>query len=410
LALLGALASMEGSAGAEPEASAQSTPADPGDAAELARAARAEVEAASAALASAEAELRRIDGRQAALEAEILALKRRGDRSERLAARLRASIAAERALEAALAALDEARAELEQTARRQVRVLDAELRRRARGLKQGTDRDRRAAAAIIRSLLESRAWILEAARRAEPPAAEVARDGGLGLPMVEPLDGPRELREKADFAEDARDKLRAKRARLMKLVESRRRTRAIARAARDFAVDVSLFDEELRSAAAPGDAVAQRDERAGGSGSGGTPASGAGADAPDDLATDGSGGDIEMPNPGMPPNFGSGEAGEPRQSGGGEGGGLDGPTTPGGSQSPPIPAGPSESAGDVSARSVDPVVLLSLKVDDLAAEGVGVEDLEQLLAEYERVEALFSARARAMRARARRLDEAPPDE
>lgn len=405
VAILGLLGALAGALG---PARARGAPAST-DAPERVATARAEVGRAAEALESAEDELGRVDRRQAALEAEILALKQRGERSDRLESRLRSSIDAEQALERALAAVDAAREDLARAAGRQVRALDAELRRRAEGLKSGSDAERRVTAAAIRALLETRAWVLETARRAEPPAAELDRDGAAGLPRVEPLDGPEELREKADFADDARDKLRAKRAQLAKLVESRRRTRAIARAARDFAVDVSLFDEELRSAASTGRATATRNESGGSAETPGAGAEAPGAGAPGDLATDGGGGD-DMQAPDLPPNFGSGSAETPgRGSGGGVDDGLGG-RNPGGAESPAVPSPSAGGPGDVSARSVDPVVLLSLKVDDLAAEGVGVEDLERLLDQYERAEALFSARARAMRARARRLDEAPPDE
>lgn len=372
--------------------------------------ARLRVERAAERVASAEAALRDVNARQSELEADILTLKREGATGGRLEDRLRASVRAEGELELRLQALEDARDALREVAQREVAAIDAELRRRADGLREGPAADRRRAASEIRALLEARAAILTIERSAEPEPADAPDELAQAVPTIDPLDGPEELREKADFAEDARDKLRGKRLELAKLVDQRRRTRAIARAARDFAVDVSLFDEEVRSAvgASRPSEIASRDTPQVGSGGGVSEDSAGGSDrSPGDFTDVGNGVGAESPGPDLGPDFSL----DPPPSTGGP----DSPTPdPGPSPSAPDPTpgtpGADPAAGGLAARGVDPVVLLSLKVDQLAGDDIDVAALERLLRDYERLEALYSARARAMRAKARRLDEAPPDE
>jgi hypothetical protein len=384
-------------------ASVGAAPPAPGSAprdASVADTARVAVTAALERLEAAEAALRRVNEAQAVLEAEILDLKSSGGSRGRLEDRLRASVAAEGRLQQRLQDVDAARSALRSTANAEVRRIDRDLRRRAEDLHTGPEAARRQAAAEIRALLSTRQWLMSARRRAEPPEVVLEDLAALKLPQPDPLDGPEDLREKADYAEDARDKLRAKRTQLARLLDRQRRTKAIARAARDFAVDVSLFDEEVRTAGGRSSDGRSRDGASESGGNGGRLSSGAGdpgvspgAPQPgrDDVGSDGAGANgnfNDLPGLNPPPNL---------EQGGGEA-----PTIP------EIPQG-SEGAGDAS-RGADPVVLLSLRVDQLADEGLDAEALEALLAEYARLEALFSARARAMRAQARRLDGSPPEE
>jgi len=373
------------------------------DAAEtLAGTVRREVGESADRVRSAEDALRAVDARQQALEREILELKREGENRGRLTELLRASVQAEAALEARLAKLDDARDRLRRRVRAAVRRIDTALRERARGLRTGARADRRAAAEAIRALLAVRTWALEVEQRLDPPVSVGSGAHRLAVPTIEPLDGPDELREKADFAEDARDKLQKKGERLRKLVARRRQTRDIARAARDFAVDVSLFDEEVRSAVVARGGASVADEGSAGRGGGSGPGVGG---EPIELGDQPGTGDA-ADSPGRMPNVDGGAA-DPTFGGGG-GGRSDGPPAAGGGG--PSPGGGASSGPSLSAGNMPPVVLLSLEVDQLAAEDVDVESLEALVQAYQRLETLFSARARAMRARARRLDEAPPDE
>lgn len=373
-----------------------STPAGAAPGEELAVESQGAVEAAAAQVRAAEAQVQSVDARQSALEREILELKREGDRRGRLTDLLRDSLAAEAEVEAELEALDRARDRFTATVRSTVARLDRALRSLADGLERGSKADRRARARRIRTLLETRRWVLETEKRLKPPPSALPAATDLAVLKVDPLDGPEELREKADFAEDARDKLRAKSAELARLVERRRRTRAIARAARDFAVDVSLFDEELMAVVVQG--------------------SGASTDEASRSPTGG-----EQVGDRFDGNLGSGSAGGPENPGapGSETDGIPpefqipdsgGPSTPADPGPSPGTGGEGGSPVDLSTRNMDPLVLLNLEVDHLSVESVEVEQLEALLQKVERLEALFSARARAMRARARRMDEAPPDE
>jgi len=63
---------------------------------------------------------------------------------------------------------------------------------------------------------------------------------------IDPLDGPQELREKAEFLEDTRDKLKRKRAKVMELLREKRQLLALAKAANQFATEVGAFDETIR--------------------------------------------------------------------------------------------------------------------------------------------------------------------
>ena len=64
---------------------------------------------------------------------------------------------------------------------------------------------------------------------------------------IDPLDGPQELREKAEFLEDTRDKLKRKRTKVLELLKEKRQLLALAKAANQFATEVGTFDETIRS-------------------------------------------------------------------------------------------------------------------------------------------------------------------
>lgn len=60
-------------------------------------------------------------------------------------------------------------------------------------------------------------------------------------------DGPEELRAKADFVADHRDKFKKKRLELLKLIDEARQERELARLAANFQQDAFLYDENARS-------------------------------------------------------------------------------------------------------------------------------------------------------------------
>ncbi|MFO0725744.1 MAG: hypothetical protein U1E65_18305 [Myxococcota bacterium] len=61
---------------------------------------------------------------------------------------------------------------------------------------------------------------------------------------IDPLDGPAELREKADFLEDLRDKFLKKKREVEARLSEARQEREIARLAKDFATETTIFDEQ----------------------------------------------------------------------------------------------------------------------------------------------------------------------
>lgn len=197
------------------------------------------------ALARARAEVQTLTRTQQALAREIDALKRdlRERDSPRLTQRLNASVALERRLERADANRLAAASTLSRTARLRIRAIDAEMARRSSKLRTGPLEARRLEAKALLQLREERVRLREELRGLDRGQAELWASYRV---EVDPLDGPNELREKADFLEDARDKLQKKRAALVALVDSARRRQRMARTAREFAAESDLFDEETR--------------------------------------------------------------------------------------------------------------------------------------------------------------------
>ncbi|MEL6185020.1 MAG: hypothetical protein AAFU79_10385, partial [Myxococcota bacterium] len=118
--------------------------------------------------------------------------------------------------EAALEAADARRRDAERTLREALAVrmetLGAQMRILAPKLRAGPLADRKGAATRLLSLRDE-------LRRLRAEHAALAPRGGVRWGEaevgVDPLDGPEELREKADFLADAGDKLRSKRTQLL---------------------------------------------------------------------------------------------------------------------------------------------------------------------------------------------------
>lgn len=190
---------------------------------------------------------------QATLEHRIDALKRleadnrlpnRGE-LERL---LRRSVEAEQNLTERQRAVDVAHDELVRWARRTTRRIDAEVKRRVPDMKRGALAQRREAARDIQRLLTFRKELETLGRRDDAGAEKWSQYVDV---KIDPLDGPAELADKADFVEDTRDKFERKRAAIRTLLDDAKRERAIQRAASEFRSDLSLFDEESRSVRVP---------------------------------------------------------------------------------------------------------------------------------------------------------------
>lgn len=322
------------------------------------------VEEANRAWREARAQLAQTESAQRTLEQRIARLKRQvaqeGQPSSELDQLLIQSVSAEKRLSARRTTESTARQRLIRAVRTRIRDIDREIRVLVPQMKAGTLARRQGAARRIRALTGERGKLRNrlrplASRRSPRPQAwsryEVA---------IEPLDGPRELNEKADFVEDTRDKLDKKRRALTELIRQARQEREVARAARDFARDVGLFDEESRSTRVTRPGAGQVES--------------AGVGNQSDTPPDQSG------NPATP-TFDGRE--------------RDQPTTP-----PPgtvtVPLVP---------REISPDVLINLRVDDLADDpNVDLATLQRLEQELSELDAFLRKRANTIRSRAKKLE------
>jgi hypothetical protein len=344
---------------------------------------------------------------QQELERTITARKAAGDRgSPDLKAALRASVTMEERLQTTLDHRDAVRGRAEAAIEAGLRGSDRAIRRSLPALRRGSRSERRQAAERIQRLRRLRARLSELKATIESNPVSVLQWKDLAL-APSPLDGPEDLRDKADFVEDARDKIQAKREELARLWRRARQDKAIGRAAREFAVDVTLFDEEARSprvqqARAP---TTGREPTAGGGGGGGQrqPAS-------DDESVEGDGADFDSEGiggspvaPGFsPPNL---DADAPPTSDPTP----EAPSGPGPSPSPPTTPDPTPGGGATFfvPQELTPNYLLSLRVDDLSSHRVDLETLERILEQLEQMDAVLAARALSMRKKAEALEAEP---
>lgn len=215
---------------------------------------------------------------------------------------------------------------------------------------------------------------------------------------IDPLDGPAELREKADFVEDLRDKfLRRKREVEARLAEARQE-REVARLAKDFHTETTLFDEQ---------SVSSRVARTAGSGAErattltDNSASGKTADVQGARTTPPPLGAPAGPQPSPPPqtaaqdgaNFGS-PAPESNP-------GLSGVPGAGGSGGETVR--PAALSAPVLPKQLDLNGLLNLSSKDLD-RNLDVDSLEALLKDLGQLDAFLSSRAGTIRSRAATLE------
>lgn len=337
---------------------------------------------------------------QSALAARVEALKakaRPGAADGELARLLRASVAAEAKLAQALTDEADAKAEVERAVRGGVGRIDREIRALVPGLKTGALAERQETARQINALRETRKALRDALAALEDEAPAPRKEWAQYQVHIEPLDGPSELNEKADFVEDTRDKLKKKRLALARLLQEAKQEREIARAARDFDTYVRLFDEETRT-----DRVTRQS---------------ATALAAQDRTTDGA--EVANPAPESPnnsgqPNTDSQTDGTPtppstdpgRGNGfelGGQVGNAGGDKVGSGQIPSPTVSTPSAEAGSV-ARDLNAELLINLRVDELAAQGLDMATLERLVEELEALDGYLDGQAKAIRQRAQNIE------
>jgi hypothetical protein len=397
--------------------------------------AEAKVRLSSAALRKSEADLAGARTYYDQLGRKIAALKKGGAKSgepalERL---LQDSIEAQKKLEALAHSRDTRAAAVRTHATEAIRSIDAEIARLKPGLTEGSPESRTAVARTLKELLDTRNRMRDALAFADAGAATPERAWTQYEVRIDPLDGPSELREKADFLEDTRDKLTKKRGALDRILREARQEHEIARAASSFQRDARHFDEVVRS----GRVTRQR----GGGGSSGIPESAPRAAANADTAgkgtgvTGGAGGagqpaGAQSPPPQTPQDgnvgTGGGGGGEPSrgteqprnpnpgpQSGGSFGGAVgetesadaDDASSPTSRAPAATFTGVPTGAARGLAKQIDPDVLLNLRVEDLDGSALDMEELEKLVSELERLDAKLSARAQEIRRRAKALEE-----
>ncbi len=315
---------------------------------------------------------------QEALRTEIRARKAAGQ-TQQLQALLLRSLRAEEALLEALTELRQTREAARAGLQAHLKDIDGRIRRLVPALEAGPMASRRKAARQIQALRRVRSRVQDVLRRAEPPANPVVPAAVWDV-EEEPLDGPEELREKADFVEDARDRLVAERQRLQAALQRARQEAEIRRAARDLATDVALFDEEARTA---------RVNR------------GDGSDG--ELSVVGSGNGRDMPIQDE-----SGAVSDPPVTGNGSA--VDGPEDPRfdlGTDRNPNPGSGAELPGWAQLREVTPTVLLNLEAGG-PVSGLSPGQLQRLTRNLKALDQLLAERALLLRRKARELEEREP--
>ncbi len=352
-----------------------------------------------------EAELARQFDQHRLLERMITARKADGDRSSpELKADLRASLELETTIRATLSRRDRRREAARAQLRNGMTVVDAAIREQLPRLRSGPLADRRQAAAEINRLRALRTTLVHLETQIEPrPEGSFLNWKDLAL-EPSPSDSPEDLRDKADFVEDARDKLRAKRARLARLWRRSRQEKAVARAAREFAADVSLFDEESRSPriqrpVVPTGGSNPVAEGGGSSGQDGAPSPQAPSQGDSDGFAPAQGPESPTPPSGdfiSDPGTGDPSADAPATpnppAGGGSGGGN---------------GGANPNGLGVIPQELTPNYLLNLNVDRLPPEGVDVETMRRLIEELKQLDEALAARALSMRQAAEDLEQEP---
>lgn len=355
----------------------------------------------------AERTLARTRNEQATLEHRIAALKRLETNrplsgTSELDNLLRDSVQADASLRRDLAIEAERRRAAVEGIKGAVGRIDQEIRRLVPALKSGTIEARTKAARRLAALKDARDDLrLELASLKDNEGTRKA--WARYEVAIEPLDGPSELNEKADFVEDTRDKIQEKRSALAALIREAQEEQQLAQAARDFATDVTIFDEESRTG---------RVQRRGGG------ATGALADRSNNTAAFENNEQVPAtPVSAAPPP--EGEAPPAR----GNSDPVDGfsdslgavgqPTTPPPATPPPtnnVNPGPTTAAtNNVAAalpisKDLNPSVLLSLRIEELAAKGVDLATLERLVTELQRLDGHLAQQAKQIRARAKQLE------
>jgi hypothetical protein len=329
-------------------------------------------------------------------EAQLGARKAVEARLEREAKELAAAVDREKAAPSTMAR-DLRLGQLLAEARQKSDALDAAVADRERAAKE-LERARRALvaacdAALAQKDLGGEAQRLELTRLrtaqvtllVQPGSTLVAPRLPEGPVVADPLDGPRELEDKADLLRDSADKLRREAARLLARIDDVERRRHLRE--RAGAVDEDWFNDAAwsrRAARAPGSGLpASR---------GGNESAQAAPNAPS-TGGSGSGSFSDSAGPSAPTAGAGGAGGAPPPSAGGTGGDRGG-----------VGGGPTGVGGGVSGGGRDSTAVLRNLVDPSTLEELrradGSDDLDRQLRALRRAESELLGMARDLHRRA----------
>lgn len=361
-----------------------------------------------AALAHAERDVASLRDQQATLAHRINALKRleandKLSNTAELERLLSQSVEAERTLAARQRVVETKQKDLASWVRKATQQIDAAVKRNVPKMKSGPVKSRKKAARRIKALLAFRKQLDAQAR--SPAADNAAKWARYVDVRIDPLDGPGELADKADFVEDARDKFEKKRSAIREMLADARRERSIRRAASEFRADLALFDEESRSVRVTrGTTNVLAAQDASEAVNSPAPTRQGGTDAP---PTEGGGNESFQGTP--PPNSPTLTAGddttgfaEPTATPQLDGVKV-GPTTGVPAAAPP-PAASGGTTAPTIVRGMDAQALIELRTEELGSANLAPETLQRLLAELEALDRHLAAQAERLRKRARALE------
>lgn len=231
---------------ASPASSTSSAPSDPSGV-------EAKKEALTTALRAFEARAQRLDATRRAnteLADRIAELKQRRSHKDysvdaELSRLLRKSVDSEQATTGARNALEEARAEVARTALDVSSAIRREIASLRPHLTSGPAPERREAAARILALRKTRTEIGVIVDRLEH--REASNQSAPLVVSADPLDGPSDLLEKAEWVEFTRTKLLKKIAEIKQKAEEAERTRQMEQDFLAFQTDTTHFDERLHA-------------------------------------------------------------------------------------------------------------------------------------------------------------------
>ncbi len=395
----------------------------------LAKALPSSLKSSSQVFSALQTELQQKRAQQRALAFRIDALKKSGQNAPELKRLLLKSLASEKALRAHIVKTQQHKTKHQRGLLNYLRSIDEQIRRQVPGLKKGSLAQKKATARSINRLRKERQEAVAALSQLKS-AQRTPRAWAEYEVRVDPLDGPEELREKADFVDDTKDKVRKKRMLLAQYIRRSQQDRLLAEAEQAFQSSVSLFDEESRTGRVlrnpnarsadrspqNGEANSVLDQNIGNSNNSNNSNQSPGMQTPAPNESDPS-----TPNKGTDgvivatPGRGGDSLGNFQGSNG-----QNVVTVPPQSEAGRVTESPSSPPTSYSAQTADdsaargasnsqnvqqlqPDALLNLRVEQLAVEKMDLRELKELLQDLQRLEHYLDAQSQSIRGRAQEL-------